>query len=370
MDKNPPRLTGIFAGCILAVSLSLSGTALAQNQEPAGINLGGTSFMDGFGRDAPGFTMIEYLQYAMARRFNTASWDAATRSFSGDATEPSNFIYNPKLDVLLLLNQLIYTLPDKLFGDRARLGFDFILPITYFNVSSEVNPPAVVVLTDNGLGIGDITFGPMLQFRPVIVGGRPVFSNRIEFDLIAPIGKYDPNIDINQSSNFFSLNPYWAATVLPIPHLEVSARLNWLYNFKNTRPAIGARFYGQEQPAELVRRLKSAQAGQAGWINFAASYEIIKDLNLGVNGYYFLQFNLDLWEYEGIFTPPDQYTGEYSNQGWGLNDPGKAELFSLGGGTFWKPGEHDKLFFNYYYPIIAKNKPECHVFNLRWVHGF
>ena len=40
---------------------------MAVNQEPAGINLGATSFYDGFGRNEEGFTYLVYGQYARSR---------------------------------------------------------------------------------------------------------------------------------------------------------------------------------------------------------------------------------------------------------------------------------------------------------------
>ena len=148
--------------------------------------------------------------------------------------------------------------------------------------------------------------------------GRPVFSTRVEFDVIAPIGSYDPDKDINQGANFASLNPYWAMTVLPLAHLELSVRFNYLYNFKNWRPALG-RYYSLARAPPV----RSAQAGQAGWANFAASYEIIHGLHAGINGYYFQQFNLDLYEMQDGL----------SNPGTGFGDSGLASILAVGPGA-------------------------------------
>jgi hypothetical protein len=327
----------------LAASLS-TGTALAGNQEPAGINVGATSFFDGFGRNEEGFTYLVYAQYARARGIN------------GDDGKPSIYFRDPKIDAYLLVNQVVYTLPEKLFGDTAHLGIDFILPVIG-SYSKFPPPPPIpsVQLNDNGIGVGDLTFGPLLQFRPVIYGGRPVFSMRTEFDVIAPIGKYDPTKDLNQSSNFVSLNPYWAGSVLPVPHLEISARFNYLYNFKNTRPALGY-ILGLAMPTPV----KSAQAGQAGWINFAASYELPRSFHFGVNGYYFHQFNLDLWELQDGTSNPGQF----------FNDTGKASFLGIGPGAMWEGGPHDKLFLNVYFQPLAYNWTVATVFNLHYIHGF
>ena len=335
----------VYPSLVCAAALSIwPAASQAANLEPAGINLGGTSFYDGFGRNEEGFTYLVYAQYGRAR------------SIMQDDGTPSPYFQNPKIDAYLLLNQLAYTLPEKLFGDSAHLGISFIVPIVAFNTSFDPGPPfPAVQLKDNGFGLGDLTFGPFLQFRPIMADGRPVFSTRIGFDIIAPTGKYDPNMDINQGSNFTSLNPSIAATVLPIPHLELSVRLNYLYNFKNVRPALGY-LYGLQVPPAV----KDARAGQAGWLNFAASYEVVHPLHVGVNGYYFQQLNLDLWEMQD----------GSSNPGTSFADNGKLRFLGIGPGAMFDFGEHDKLFANVYFQTMVHNGAESTVFNLHYIHGF
>jgi hypothetical protein len=342
-------IRGAFCATLTCgAATSFPSVSEAANQEPAGINLGATSFFDGFGRNEEGFTYLNYLQYAMAR---------SIRDNDGSELRVFN---DPKIDVFLFVNQLIYVFPEKLFNDSAHLGIDFILPLVAFNTSFGPPPPYPgTQLTDNGVGLGDLTFGPLLQFRPIVADGRPAFSTRVEFDMIAPTGAYNPDKDINQSSNFVSFNPYWAVTVLPLSHLEVSVRLNYLYNFKNRKPALGT-YYTQSAPAPLNLVVRDAQAGQAGWANFTASYEIVKDLHVGVNGYYFQQFNLDLWEMQD----------GSSNPGTGFKDKGLASIFAVGPGAFWAFAEHDKLFANVYFQTSVHNLAQSNVFNLHYVHGF
>jgi hypothetical protein len=161
-----------------------------------------------------------------------------------------------------------------LFEDAVRPGINFILPLVLFDTSFGTPGP---MLTDNGFGLGDLTLGPVFQFNPIMVDGHPIFSHRLGLDVIVPIGSYDPAKNLNQSSNFVSLNPNWAATVFVAPGLELSIRLHYLYNTWNVRPT--------NTPQGLM--VDSAQAGQAFWSNFAVSYELIHSLHLGANGYYF-----------------------------------------------------------------------------------
>lgn len=355
-------------------------SAAAANQEPAGINLGATSFFDGFGRNEEGFTYLVYAQYARSREIigddgKTLSVCNAPGGCQQGGIAAIPVFKDPKIDVYLLVNQLAYTLPDKLFGDSAHLGFNFILPFVAFNTSfgsptaEDVGKNLATPATDNGVGFGDLTFGTFMQFRPVMAGKRPVFSNRVEFDLIVPTGKYDPQKDINQGANFWSINPYWAMTVLPLPYVELSARFNYLYNFKNYRPALG-RLYGlQLQPQNTAGSgLESAQAGQAGWVNFTTSFEILHffgaespRLYVGVNGYYFQQFNQDKWEY---------FDGSSVSGKNVYNDDGKASVLGIGPGAFIEFGPHDRFYANVYFQTLVRNHVDATVFNLHWTHGF
>lgn len=375
-----PRLLGVLLGCLVGAFWPAISTAA--NQEPNGINLGATSFLDGFGRNEEGFTYLVYAQFAHSTRITGDDGNAlavcnAPQGCGGASGITAIPVFkNPKIDVYLLVNQLAYTLPNKLFNDHAHLGINFILPFVVFDTSFNYPPMAADIgktlateVHDNGAGFGDLTFGPFMQFRPAMVGKRPVFSNRAELDLIVPIGKYDPQKDINQGANFWSFNPYWAMTVLPLPHLEVSARFNYLYNFKNHRPALGYLYRNQEQPINAAGSgLSNVQAGQAGWVNFTLSYELLHlfdvqspHVYLGANGYYFQQFNLDKWEY---------FDGSSVSGKKIYNDDGKASVLGIGPGTLVELGPHDRLYFNVYFQTLVRNRADATVFNLHWTHGF
>src|SRR6476469_5844894 len=73
------RLVIVGALCALTCAVCPS-LALAGNQGRAGINLGATSFFDGFGRPLEGFTYQAYLQYSRSRDITDANGDA-TKAF-------------------------------------------------------------------------------------------------------------------------------------------------------------------------------------------------------------------------------------------------------------------------------------------------
>jgi hypothetical protein len=321
----------------------------AGNQGRAGVNLGSTSFMDGFGRAVDGLTYQGYLTYSMGRAI-----------YDPNGNKITAFV-DPKIDSYNFTNQFSYYFPTTWLGDRVRPALNFLLPLVGFDTSFGAVGPS---LTNNGIGFGDFTMGPMFQFKPLMLGERPFFAHRLEIDLVAPIGKYDPHKNINQGSNFISFIPHWAATLLPLPGLELSVRIHYIYNFRNDRPT-GAPTDPNAADTTLKLNLDSAQAGQAFFFNFATSYEIIKSLHIGANGYFLTQLTDDR------FTTFDKATNQKTTyQAKDLPGEGKAQVFAIGPGGFWELAKTDKLFVNVYFQPVVKARTQSTVFNLRWVHSF
>jgi hypothetical protein len=245
---------------------------------------------------------------------------------------------NQHIDAFVSLNQLIYTTPLHFAG--ATLGLTVLLPLV--DLSTHSDNPAFVHLKGNGLGLGDLTFGPYLQFPPIIMNGRPVFSNRAELDFNVPTGTYNDHKDVNQGANFYSINPYYTFTVLPLPGFEISARTHYLYNTKNNDPGVSP-----AGPAPGA----SFTAGQAWWTNFDASYTITPGIDLGINGYYFKQFTDDVVNGQTVKGT------ETTN-------------LSIGPGGTYAINKTNLLWLNAYFPIIAKNTTYGDRFNISWLHIF
>jgi hypothetical protein len=253
---------------------------------------------------------------------------------------------NPRLNVFADLNQFLYTF--KTEGWVAHPGVYAIVPLVALN--SSFAQDSIASLQDNGFGLGDMVLGTYAQFEPIISGGRPVFSHRLDMGVVVPTGKYDPTKQINPGMNTVSLNPSWAATVLPIPRLEISSRLNYLYNFQNGNPGAG--------PGGMPQ--SSTQAGQAIFENFAASYEFLPfnpertgaySLRAGLNGYYFRQFTDS--KVNGVSAPNSQ-----------------EQVLALGPGVMWIATKDDAFWFNVYFETAVENRFAGDVFQARWARTF
>lgn len=309
---------------VVAMVLLGSGQAMAQAPQPA-VNLGATSFLDGAPPAGPGLYFSQYVQYYNADQINDSKGNALP-------------LPNPNLDVWITLSQFIYMWDIELPGG-CKPALDVLIPTASPNLDfSGAVPPGV---SANGGGLGDILIGPALQFDPIMGENGPVFVHRVEAQFILPTGKYDRDHLINPGANFFSFNPYWAATLFFTEKTTMSWRAHYLWNSNNNDPWIGA------GPGAT-----STNAGQAFHINFAAEHEIVeKMLRVGVNGYYLKQ------------TTDSQINGvDIANT--------RQQVLGIGPGAIFSFSQTKHVFCNLYWETAAENRPEGFRLNMRYVHKF
>lgn len=308
---------------LLAVSLVLTVplVARASSDEPAGLNLGGSSFMDGFGRTDPGFVYQQYFQVEHYSAINDQN-GRQVPAFQGT-----------DINALISLNHLLYISPFHLLG--GSLGVEALLPVVDLHASFAPASPAKLT-ADSGLALGDLTWGVFLQMPPVMRDGRPVFVQRFDLDVISPTGQYSHADNIDPSSGFWSLNPYWAMTFLPTQNTEASLRLHYLHNISNNDPAGGAAPF---------------RAGDAVWANFTASYKVLPTVYAGLNGYCFQQIQNDT--VGGQTSPKSETTN-----------------LSLGPGVMYQPDANDTFFANAYLPVVERNTTQGFHLVFRWTHVF
>lgn len=314
-------------GVLCALIVTLAAGLPVHAYDLPSVNLGFTSFLDGGPPAGPGLYFSQYLQY----------WTSdELKDSNGDRLLPA--AADEDLKAWISLSQFIYQ-SDKTVLLGGKWGLDVIVPVASIDFDTSLGAAAPL---DNGTGLGDILVGPFLQWDPIMGPNGPRFMQRIELQMIFPTGQYNPNRELNPGSNFFSFDPYWAATLFITPKWTVSTRIHYLWNAKNNDP----------NRAYVARGATETQAGQAIHLNFATAYEVLPHrLRLGINGYYLNQIT------------DTQMNG---NDVYGTQE----RVFGIGPGAVYHFSRDLHFFINAYFESMAENRPEGERVNVRLVYHF
>jgi hypothetical protein len=316
-----------LAALLLAVPPQARSQSLPNTvSPPKGINLGSTSFFDGFGRTAEGRTWLQYGRF-----------EDLTRITNAQANNNPHF-KGTDIHVYVSQTQLSYTSDWHPFGGD---GVSALLPIADFSSHFDQNSP--VKLSNNGFGVGDLCIGPFYQSRYVIVDGRPVFAWRAQLSVIAPTGSVNEQRNINHGSGFWAINPFVALTWVPLPKVELSSRVNYQYNFQTSTiespPPVPGLVY------------RNGQAGQIIYGNVAMSYAVLPNAYIGVNSYALGQLT------------PNLTNGETVSHA-------RETEFSAGPGGRYVFDESNALNVDLYLPVVSRNATSGTQFNLPFIHRF
>jgi len=322
-----------YGGRVCAAALMFASAAQAQSLPdtvvpPKALNLGTTSFFDGFGRTDEGFSLLEYGRYEDLTSV-TDSQGHASSSFKGTS-----------IRVFSELSQVVYASDWHPFGGDA-VGFSAAVPLISLNSSFASDSP--VKLDNNGFGIGDLVWGPSYQSKVFKRGGRPVLSFRIQLMILSPTGDFNKFDGINQSAGYWAVNPYAAITWLPTARLEFTTRLNYQYNFRSTNipdpPPIPGVTY------------RSGQAAQIVYGNVDASWQVAERIRLGFNGYFLQSLNAD------------RTNGQIVRQS-------RVGQISIGPGARYTFDGGNAINLNFYLPVISRNGSPGPQFNFQIIHRF
>jgi hypothetical protein len=248
------RIIGVAARqllCCLRVLglLTVSCVCSAQVQLPT-VNLGETNFEDAFG--GPGWLLQEFPEAYVASELKHSN---------GKTIPGSN-----RVTAYSTTTHLAFVSKKRVLG--GWLSGEILQPLVDLDVQLANGTSSRV------RGLADLRVGAGLQWAPKKIGGG-VFADLAVPDVDLPTGKYSDRRPANIGDHFFVVNPYDALTY-ERKKVEFSVRLHSLWNSTNNDPFVG---FG----------IRNMQPGQAFHINYAASYELWKNVRLGFNGYWLQQ---------------------------------------------------------------------------------
>jgi hypothetical protein len=299
--RRTPRISSIVCFTVLAGSITINAGPVSLPP----VNLGETSFEDGVA--GTGWFFEEIAEYYHAEQFNDSG--GARMPGQNDRTTGS------------AITHLAYFSNYKILG--GYFGVETLVPLVDAELDTSFQPHA------HEYGVGDTIISPfMLQWNDLTLFGRHFFQ-RFDLDLVVPTGKYNSDRALNIGNNLVSVNHYYAFTIFPASKLEFSARLHYLWNSQNDDPYEGL-------------HAGSIQPGQAFHANFAASYQVLKCLRLGISGYALQQLTDDKIDGNTIANSEER-------------------VFAIGPGlSFNQDNSQDKLWvtLNSYIETAVQNRPQ------------
>lgn len=171
-------------------------------------------------RPSPGNYWFHYFQYYQSNKLMDSFGKQVPNS--------------PDFKAFYVIPSLVYQGSQKVLGGEP--GFTFYMFFApYFKTKN-----GDCLFNSSGVGIGDTTFGPYIQW-PMMYrkNGEPFFAHRFEFDVNIPTGRNkEPLKFFNVAAGFFYLSPYWTATLYFYRHLALSWRLYYIWCAESHRTNI------------------------------------------------------------------------------------------------------------------------------------
>ncbi len=283
----------IFVVVILVVvSISLVESARATQGGGGAYPNGAEDFMSG-ALPPPGTYLLNYMEYYTSDRLNNNNGNSSMPGF--------------KLNVFADVIRTVHVTEKQFLG--GSWAMHLFIPIVYMDVTL----PGLG--SDNRTGLGDIIIDPFILGWH---GKNWHITTGVDFFL--PTGAYDKKRLANPGRNYWTFEPVFAATWLTDSGFDVSVKLMYDFNTKNTDMDY---LSGQE---------------------FHADYAIgqrLGDFNLGVAGYFYQQ------------TTNDEENGKKVS----INDGNKGRVAGIGPAVRYN---FNKFGFSlkYIFETAVENRPE------------
>jgi hypothetical protein len=304
MDRDTGK--GLFSVLLLVwivgLSLIVTGTGFATEGGGGAYPNGVEDFLAG-ALPPPGTYYINEMLYYTSDTFRGTDGDELFSDFKVRAFANSfRFLHMTKKQV---------------FG--AQWGVQAIVPVVYVDVTLPFG-------SDRRWGLGDLVVDPF------ILGWH---SKNLHvatgIDVVIPVGTYDKDRLANAGRNYWTIEPIVAATFLTDSGFEISAKVMYDFNTKNTDTGY--------------------RSGQEFHMDYAIGYHL-KQWTLGLSGYLYSQ------------TTGDELHGQKVG-----TDGFKGRVISLGP-TAKYDHKNTSLILKWQPEFEAKNRPEGNTFWFKFLYAF
>lgn len=199
-----------LAGLALCICTALSATLAGATEGGSGAYPNGAEGVMAGALPPPGFYYLNYLTHYSADRLND----------KGGHRVPVDFNLNATANV----SRFLYMTDGQVAG--GNLGFYGIAPLVH--LSGTLSPAPGVTIAGTKSGLGDITVGSVLAWH------TRNFHYGVAVDVVAPTGDYNKNETFNIGRNYWTFEPIIGATLLTDHGIELSAKLMYDINTKNS----------------------------------------------------------------------------------------------------------------------------------------
>ncbi|MDO9029574.1 MAG: transporter [Hydrogenophaga sp.] len=229
--RSTTRRATALAAALAALTLGFTGTAQATEGGGTTAAAGAEGFLAG-ALPPPGTYGLVYATHYSASRFNDGDGNTAIPGF--------------KVKANVLVGRLVHMTSSTVLG--GQLGYYGVLPL----VDLKVNAAGA---SDSRTGAGDIEVAPLLAWH------GPQWHTAAGMALVLPTGSYDKARMANPGNNITTLRPVFVASYLTATGLDLSTKLTYSINRKNSDTNYQS---GQYLHADFNAGMRVAPAWQVG----------------------------------------------------------------------------------------------------------
>jgi len=324
------------------LGIVLTGLAMLFVLVPSGVMAGGgqqypngaEAFMPG-AAPPPGLTMINYFYWGHAEDLKDDNGDTVKHPNGRDALN--------RVDVIADIVRLIWISNFQMLG--GNYGQHLFAGFMY--TGSNFNGPVSPGLSESFYDFNSpfIIYSPFLMTWHLMKGTLHIASSLS--DIYIPFDNEDEDNPTSVGRNFWTFEPVLAVTWMPTPVWEFSTK--FMYDF-NTR---------QDDYVTALPFTVDRTPGQEFHMDFNASYMIIDNLRVGINGYYYQQVTDD--DFGGV---PDGWEPVFDEM-----EGQHSRAVALGPGIFY---QHQNMMvtLRYQHEFAVRNKAEMQNIWFKFIYVF